>query len=151
MRGFTIAELLIVVTIMGIIGAIAAPSMADMIRVQRLRTATFDIYAALNLARSEAIKRNVPVTITPNNGNWAEGWITKDARNQVVQRQEAYNSCSTCTLSGPANVVYTASGRLTSSTGQFALSATNLSADKYRCIKVALSGRPITLEGICTP
>jgi type IV fimbrial biogenesis protein FimT len=147
--GFTLIELLIVIVIMAIIAAIAAPNMADMIRVQRLRTASFDIFAALNLARSEAIKRNVSVTITPNNGNWAEGWVTKDAHNAVLQRQEAYSSCATCAFAGPASVIYASSGRLTSAAGQFSITAANLGVDKHRCIKIELSGRPVSLQGAC--
>jgi type IV fimbrial biogenesis protein FimT len=147
--GFTLTELLIVVAIMGIVAAIAAPNMADMIRTQRLRTASFDIFAALSLARSEAIKRNVSVTITPNGVDWAAGWTTKDSNNNVLQQQAAYTSCSTCSMAGPANVVYASSGRITSAPPKFSITATNLDSGKYRCIQVELSGRPVTTQGSC--
>jgi type IV fimbrial biogenesis protein FimT len=144
--GFTLAEMLIVVAILGILSAIAAPSMADMIRTQRLRTAAFDIFAALTLARSESIKRNVPVTITPTGGtDWAQGWTTKDANNNVLQNQAAYNSCGTCTMTGPAVVTYASSGRVSSAVAPFTIAASGLSADKNRCITLTPSGNPVKL------
>lgn len=148
--GFTLTELMIVVAIMGLIAAIAAPSMADMVRTQRLRTASFDVFAALNLARSEAIKRNGPVTITPNNGTWNDGWITRDQYNNVLQRQEAYSSCGSCSIAGPAAIVYASSGRVTNlAAPAISVTASNLDSGKYRCITVELSGRPVTKQGAC--
>jgi type IV fimbrial biogenesis protein FimT len=150
-RGFSLAEVLVVVAIMGIIGAIAAPNLAEMVRVQRLRTATFDIFAALNLARSEAIKRNTNVTLTPVNGNWMKGWTGRDPYGTVVLQQEGYNSCGTCTFTGPSSIVFVSSGRMNTMTPQtFSVTATNLDTAKWRCITVEISGRPVIQQGVCT-
>jgi type IV fimbrial biogenesis protein FimT len=148
--GFTATEIMIVVAIVGIVTAIAAPNMADMIKVQRVRAAAFDIVAALTLARSEALKRNQPVTITPNSGGWSNGWVTKDTAGNVLQQQGPF-TCSSCSFSGPGSITYTSSGRLPLGTAapQFAVTNANLDATKYRCINVDLSGRPVTTQGAC--
>jgi type IV fimbrial biogenesis protein FimT len=149
-RGFSLAEILVVVAIMGIIGAIAAPNLADMVRVQRIRTLSFDVYAALSLARSEAIKRNTTVTLTPVGNDWMKGWQGKDSYGTVVLKSEGYSSCGTCGLTGPTSVVYNSSGRITSAPPRFGITASNLETAKWRCILVEASGRPVTQYGVCS-
>jgi len=75
-RGFTITELLIVVTIAGILMAAALPAYNDFVRNQRVKTASFDVFSSLVYARSEAVTRNASVTVTPTSGttSWASGW-----------------------------------------------------------------------------
>lgn len=149
-RGFNIVELMIVLAIAGIIAAIAAPNMADMVRVQRVRTAAFDIVAGLTLARSEALKRNSSITITPATGGWMNGWTATDANGNTVQKQGPF-SCASCTFTGPASVIYTSSGRLPvgGAAPEFAITSTNIDSSKFRCIDVDLSGRPVTKTGAC--
>ena len=80
--GFTLLELIIVVTIGGILLAIAVPSFDSMIRNNRLTAYTNDLVTAMNLARSEAVKRGGSVTVrkvdatscTATGANWEDGW-----------------------------------------------------------------------------
>jgi type IV fimbrial biogenesis protein FimT len=146
--GFNILELMVVVFIIGALAAIAGPDMARMVRTQRIKTSAFDVIASLTLARSEAIKRNVTVTITPTGGDWARGWRVSDANNNVVKEQGDLGS--TVTVTGPANVRYASNGRLNGATApEFALSADDVAAGSLRCIRVDLSGRPVAKEGAC--
>jgi len=149
-KGFNVVELMIVLAIVGVLTAIAAPNMADMVRVQRVRTAAFDIVAGLTLARSEALKRNVSVTMTPAAGGWANGWTSTDSNANVVQQQGPF-SCGSCTFTGPGSVTYPSSGRLPvgSAAPEFAITSTNIDTSKFRCIDVDLSGRPVTKTGAC--
>ena len=62
-KGFTLIELIITITIVGIMVALAAPGMGTIIKNQRLTAQANDLVADLNLARSEAVKRATWVTI----------------------------------------------------------------------------------------
>lgn len=146
MAGFTAAEMMIVVAIVAILAAIAAPNMGEMVRSQRVRTAAFDIYASLNLARSEAVKRNQTVRVRPTNGNWSEGWSVEDMNGNVYKRQEAFTAL---TVAGPGAVSFGATGRLTAAVGAFQVSAADVPSNKFRCIRLDLSGRAVSLEGQC--
>ena len=138
--GFTIVELMIVVTIVVILSTLAAPNMIQMVRNQRVKTASFDTFAGLVLARSEAIKRNKSVTLTPNLGgtDWSGGWTTTDADGNVVARQDRLEGV---TLAGPASVTFTGLGRLSAFVGAFTISAYYVTP---RTINLDLSGRPVS-------
>jgi type IV fimbrial biogenesis protein FimT len=75
--GFSMVELMTVLAIAGILIALAAPSFSELIRNQRITTATNDFLAAINLTRSEAIKRSTRVDLVPSSedGDWAKGWV----------------------------------------------------------------------------
>lgn len=55
--GFTLVELIITLTIAGILIALAAPAMQTFIQDQRLTNQANEFIADLNIARSEAVKR----------------------------------------------------------------------------------------------
>jgi prepilin-type N-terminal cleavage/methylation domain-containing protein len=81
--GTTLVELMVTIAILAILAAIAAPSLDQMARRSKLDADTERLQSALALARSEAMKRNVNVSIIPNNGNYSRGWqiVTDDAAN----------------------------------------------------------------------
>ncbi|MGB8337674.1 MAG: GspH/FimT family pseudopilin [Burkholderiales bacterium] len=59
--GFTLIELMIVVVIMGIVLAMGIPNFRTWIENGRIRTGAESVFNGLNLARSEAIRRNESV------------------------------------------------------------------------------------------
>ena len=79
--GFTLIELMIVVLIVSVIAAIGGPILADTVKNNRVRTQADRILTTLNLTRSEAVKRNQPVSICRSSdgatctGDWVDGWI----------------------------------------------------------------------------
>lgn len=153
MRGFTAIEMMIVVVIIAILTAIAAPNMGAMIRNQRVKTAAFDIFATLTYARSEAVKRNLSVTVAAKDAaDWTKGWTVKDSNNTTLKDEtdRQLNADELRVSLAPAAVTFARTGRLAGGAApQFSLTATNVSADRFRCITVDLSGRPVSKEGAC--
>lgn len=73
-RAFTLTELMLIVAVLAILVTAGLPSFSDLIGRHRLRGAAEDLYAGLLLARTEAMRRNVPVTVSfrsdPEDGRW---------------------------------------------------------------------------------
>lgn len=87
--GFTLLELMVTISIGSILLGLALPELSRFgLSAARAKGAT-ELFAALSEARSEAVARNIPVTICRRNwyasaafpqcatdsGTWAQGWI----------------------------------------------------------------------------
>lgn len=135
--GFTLTELLVTLAILGILVSMAVPSFKSLAQGQRVQSASFDLYAALVLARSEAIKRNGNVTVSAANVN---GWEIKDAGNAKLQDQ---SELANIDLTPVPNVTYTRTGRLVPGAAPvFTIDAASETTVHRRCVKVELSGMP---------
>jgi type IV fimbrial biogenesis protein FimT len=83
--GFTLIEVLIVLVVLATILSIGTPQMQRQLHSNRLHAETSRFLGAINLARSEAVMRNLPVSICPSAmartgspdcfGSYADGWI----------------------------------------------------------------------------
>lgn len=65
-RGFTLLELMVVIAIFTMIMAVGGPSFSRMIERNQLQAATSDLTMDILWARSEAVKRNERVRLTPS-------------------------------------------------------------------------------------
>lgn len=139
-RGVTIIELLVAVTVLGVIMSYALPNLRVLISNQRVRGVTTDMVASLIYARSEAIKRNAQVSVIPNGGDWQTGW-TVQAGGTTLRAQDPLTGI---TVSGPVgNVTYRGNGRIPGSSQiQFTFRVTDTAAIKMRCVVIDPSGRP---------
>lgn len=152
--GFTIIELMVVVAIVAVLAAIGLPSMRDLVKTNRMKTLSLDIYGSLALARSEAIKRNsASVSMVAAAGGWQGGWTVTcvdtagscGGTDVVLISQEPVDS--NLTLTGPAGdiVTFGRDGRLTTPSASFQIT---VGADHpsiaMRCVDVSVSGRPNT-------
>ena len=62
-RGFTLIELCVTITILGVLLAMAAPSMTTMLSNSRIKSAKEQIFAGINSAKSEAIRNNTSLRV----------------------------------------------------------------------------------------
>lgn len=73
-RGFTLIELLVTLAVLAILLAFAVPSFVNLIENSRVTTQTNSLLAAVNLARSEAVKQGTAISIQNEPGGFGDGW-----------------------------------------------------------------------------
>jgi type IV fimbrial biogenesis protein FimT len=85
--GFTLVELLVVLALVSVFLVMVVPSYGFLMNSSRLAAVTNDLMSTLQLARSEAIKRGIRVTVCKSGdamaaapicstaANWAQGWL----------------------------------------------------------------------------
>lgn len=82
-RGFTLVEVLVTISILAILTAVAVPSFQTMIASSSLTSTTNDVMTTLAQARSEAVRTGSRVTMCKSadgstcvvSGDWEQGWI----------------------------------------------------------------------------
>lgn len=70
-NGYTLIELAVVSTIVGILSTVAIPSMSSVIKSNRLVTTANHLTSTFKFARSEAVKRESDILLVASNGEWA--------------------------------------------------------------------------------
>lgn len=150
LQGFTLIELMITIVILAILTMAAAPTFREFVANQRVRNASFDLMAALSLARSQAITQSGAVNLQKSGGTWNAGWIVTDGTS-IFSRQEPLPNLSITDTGEVTNVSYGKDGRITSTTTKFTIKPfTSMSGVTPRCIVIDLSGKPSSTKGACS-
>lgn len=97
-RGFTLVELVVTITVIAIIAALAVPSFSRLLTKQKLKANTRDLISFLVNAKSQAVFIHQPITVNLNSNatdtattkNWINSSeITKSATtNSLVFQQD---------------------------------------------------------------
>lgn len=113
MRGFTLIELLVAIGLMGIALGIAVPNLASLVRNSQVEAQAQTLNSLMQFARSAAVIRRVPVTIS----NAGDVWTI--ATSSQTLRQETLNPvhATIATSPDPISLTYSSTGT-SSSTGE---------------------------------
>tara|TARA_R110002049_G_scaffold255471_2_gene431026 strand:+ start:285 stop:839 length:555 start_codon:yes stop_codon:yes gene_type:complete len=115
-KGFTLIELMVVISIIAILASLAVPSFTDVIRRQKVTGEANVLFSLIYLARSEAIKRNSIVTICKSNnaaqcgGTWSDGWIVFQDDDKDGSRDAGETLISSGTIGHGYQLSWTAFG-----------------------------------------
>ena len=83
--GHTLAEMLLVLSIAALLASLAMPAMRSLLQQHRLGATVNDFFAAVTLARSEAVRRSAQVMLAPAGAAWSGGWVVAVDRNANLQ------------------------------------------------------------------
>ena len=165
--GLSLAELVVVLGMVAVTAAVAAPNLHGLVRGQQLRTASSDLHSAVQLTRSQAIARNERVKLTPNDEegrDWAQGWtvyVDRDNDRRPGPDDEILAihsplprglqvSYSFTSPAAPQYIAYNGAGRSCSDANSAAARLGTLSlfhGGEVRRIKINMLGRP----RLCNP
>jgi type IV fimbrial biogenesis protein FimT len=165
--GFSLIELMFGITILAILIGIGAPSFARMTRENRVTTLTNDFVTTFAMARSEAARRGVPVSICPSaNGtsctgaaDFAVGWIlftddfgaagVVDGPGDVIV-DVAPALPPTYTFAAIEPFIRFFPNGLTTPAGNKTFQLQNTqNVELVRCMTVSAIGRVNTVKGVC--
>ena len=144
-RGFTLIELMVVITIAAVMAGLGVPAFREFMAAQRVKNTAFDFAAALLLARSEAVKRNAAVSIAEIGAGW-QGW-TVSAGGTTLAVREAVSPVTVTPDAAITSLAYQGNGRV-ANTMRFQFSAPQ--TQTVRCVTIGVSGVPNTTTTSCS-
>ena len=163
-KGFTLIEMIITVAIAAILVMVALPNFRDFIENNRLATNANKLISMLQYAKSEAMKRDVTVSLCAGNptsgcvcnaqagcdAKWKNGYIvftdpnvncTVDNGEQILRVDEGIRGDYTITAAGC--LTFRGLGNLsTNNTVTISICTSYLTTDNIRNIQVNPVGRP---------
>lgn len=161
--GYTIVEIAVVLSIIGIVASLAVPSFRSMLLSDNVSSLNNELLISLKRARSEAIARGNNITMCSSTdgmscsgsaGNWEQGWIVFEDRNNDgsvtademiwVQDMEATQGVSvTASPSFESQLIYSRNGTLAGGVAGFFRTCSGLGTLDRRDIDVDVSGAPV--------
>lgn len=157
-RGFTLVELLVTVTVLALLAAVAVPSFQNLIRENQLTATANDLVASLLMARSEAVRRESEARVSANGGDWSTGWIV-EAENPTTLQFNTISSFSPSSsdfvitavgATADAPIRFNSNGRsIASYTSNVDYIKLTMGDDHVRYLCLSATGRPYAKKEEC--
>ncbi len=161
--GFTLVEMLVTLMDMIILVAYAVPMYTNTITMTRMTSEINSLLRGLNVARSEAIKRGLPISFCPvlpspttattacsTTTTWSSGWVILDTTTPaLIQISNGVTHGDTLTSTQDSYPTFNQSG-YTFFTGTLSLHDVNNTQSLYQCL-VFSTGSWTTQTGASCP
>jgi type IV fimbrial biogenesis protein FimT len=172
-QGFNLLEMMAAVAVLSILLGLGVPSFSRMIRTNRVVANTNELVVALSAARSEAVKRGLPIAVCARTGpttdvcrtgtsnNWGSGWLVFtdqagtagviDTGDEILQRFDATLAGVSVLTNDRPVVRFGASGLPPSGAVDttFTIRHTVCVGNNQRTVKITATGRLHTNKGAC--
>ena len=145
-KGFTLLELMITLAIVGIVAAIAVPSMTSMVNNSKAERITGLFKQDLQFARSYAISRGEVVRMTAIDGGWQ---IVAETTGDTLRTRDILDDTITLTSTNGLNsVAFTATGQI-ESTDTITIRTSGCTGNEDKSFSLLRSGQIAETELAC--
>ena len=159
--GFTLVEMMITITVLAILLVVAVPAFDGIRLSTRLSSYATALMASSQLARTEAIKRNTPVTLCVSSngtscagsGGWELGWIVLSGTTVIRQQPAASAGYKLSDADGANSLTFDATGFGATQAAVTICRASPSLGGQERVVKISATGRASiarTTLGTCT-
>lgn len=130
-KGFTLIELMVAISILGVLISLALPNFRTLMINQQIRAAAQELHSSLMLARAEAVKLNGAVRVVAEGSSWQSGWrmwrLDDDGTivGDELRIQDGFDNVVINEDNSATNVTFNRSGRLTGGNVEFSLCITD--------------------------
>jgi len=152
--GFSVVELMVVMVVIGLLMAFAVPSFSEFLSNQQIRVGADAVMSGIQVARAEAIRRNLSVQVAIDVPN--SGWVvTESASGTVVQtrtHEEGSRNVNLTTMpGGTTTLTFTPLGGVTGNAdGTFSVQQIDIDnpgggacqsvSGPMRCLRILVTG-----------
>ena len=168
-RGFTLVELLVTMALVAILLAVGIPSYQSITTSNRMAGEMNALIGDLQVARSEAVKQGLTVTICPSNStaapyacsnssNWSGGWVifvgvSSATSSNPLRLQPSLGGTDVLQSNSTTAVQAVSFNRngFSTNTGSITLNDANSTVDRRRCAVIAAAGRISLQSGSTCP
>jgi type IV fimbrial biogenesis protein FimT len=142
-------ELLFTIAVAAIILSVGVPGFQSYIDNNRAVTHTNDLVTALNVARSEATRRGLPITVCSSSdgvacgGAWSDGWVVRTGAGEVLRSwpKRSGGAGVVTELNGISEIRFLARGSVAGAAPTFQIRLARCTGNQVRNVGVNGAGR----------
>ncbi|EMD99299.1 MULTISPECIES: GspH/FimT family pseudopilin [Stutzerimonas] len=124
-QGFTLIDLMVTLSVLSVVAAIAIPAFGNMIERSRQEALKDEVESTLHNARTQAVLRRRTIEICGSGDgatcstNWADGWLVRTTTGQTLQLTQLPHQAELSWIGFSESIRFRDNGAAPASNGRF--------------------------------